>query len=504
MEMMSTNTVPIKNQPTADEIWAGIGGHFDNYCQILSEFIDNSISNFIGNPARMPNVQITIKRNTNSGLVSTKIEDSGTGIKDLDAAFTIGSKAAQDSPLNEHGFGMKHALASANPRNDAWKIYTRTEKDCMVPQYKVIQAPYGFGLSASIESSAWPGFLNGSGTIVEFETSDSMFKTISKGIRGGVTRTKTIVEILKEDLGFVYAGLIKRGNLALNICYSEDENDVERVRVSAIEPKWVEVYQGQNGKQLEGKTTYDLGGGPVEIKYKFGKIEESDENKRYYKCNQSSSGVEIRLNGRTLENNVFEDVWSVQQHNDFNALLIQVDLISDNKHALPVTRTSKNGLRDGDEKFESLCKWIRTLMPSPARNTDTNYVQSEKELFGRLKEQKDTHLPDPHTVLTEEYAFKSINEKIRIDLYVGTNDGIMIYEGKLDKTTPKDAYQLRMYWDGLVFDGSRPKQAVLIAAEHPDSVQQIVSVINTMNDATGSPYNLLIKTWHEENIQYPL
>ncbi len=29
----------IKNNPTADELWAGIGGHFDSLGQILNEII---------------------------------------------------------------------------------------------------------------------------------------------------------------------------------------------------------------------------------------------------------------------------------------------------------------------------------------------------------------------------------------------------------------------------------------------------------------------------------
>lgn len=502
--MSTTSTIQISNQPDANEIWAGIGGHFDNYCQILCEFIDNSISNFLGHPDSDPNVRIIIDRNTTHATVLTHIEDSGTGIKDLNAAFTLGSKAAQESPLNEHGFGLKHALASANPSNDSWEIYTRTQDDYDASQYKVIKAPYVFaGAHADIESGPWPGKMNGTGTIIKFTTSDSMFKTIARGIRGGVSRTDTFIEILKEDLGFTYAGAIRDGIVTISITYLEDGVTKDSKRVSAVEPKWIEVYQGQGGKQLEGETDYDLGGGLVKIKYKFGKIEESDVNRKYYRCNQASSGAEIRINGRMLENNVFEEIWNIAQHNTYNALLIQIDLLSNNKDALPVTRTSKNGLRDGDPKFDKLCDWIRTLMPSPAKSNDTKYVQDERELFEQLKAQKDTHLPDPHTVLTEEYAFKSINEKIRIDLYVGTNSGITIYEGKLDQTSPKDAYQLRMYWDGLVYDGSAPKEAVLIAATHPESVKDIVKVINKMFDANGNHYNILLKTWRDENIQYP-
>jgi DNA topoisomerase VI, subunit B len=56
---------------------------------------------------------------------SVTIEDNGTGIKDISAAFSIGNRNGQESPLNEHGYGMKHALAAANKSNDSWKVVTK-------------------------------------------------------------------------------------------------------------------------------------------------------------------------------------------------------------------------------------------------------------------------------------------------------------------------------------------------------------------------------------------
>ena len=110
MEQITLNTFPDSN-----EIWSGIGGHFDSLGQIINEFVDNSISNFEANNPLLRYIFITLKEVSNNGDVSIRIEDSGTGIKDLDQAFTLGSKKAAESPLNEHGFGLKHALASANP-----------------------------------------------------------------------------------------------------------------------------------------------------------------------------------------------------------------------------------------------------------------------------------------------------------------------------------------------------------------------------------------------------
>ena len=56
------NVLVISNNITASELWSGIGGHFDNYSQILCEFIDNSISNFLGNLLGLNQVIIDIRR----------------------------------------------------------------------------------------------------------------------------------------------------------------------------------------------------------------------------------------------------------------------------------------------------------------------------------------------------------------------------------------------------------------------------------------------------------
>ena len=101
---------------------------------------------------------------------------------------------------------------------------------------------------------------------------------------------------------------------------------------------------------------------------------------------------------------------------------------------------------------------------------------------------------------TEKYVFTSTGNKkdhVRIDLYELTNGKITIYEGKKDSTTSKDVYQLRMYWDGLIFDGVTPYNGILVATEHPDSVKNLIQIVNTMQDANGNNYHFEVKTWSE-------
>ena len=163
--------LPISNQPSAKELWQGIGGHFDSLGQIVNEFLDNSISNFAAHTSATRNILVRLQEKTPGGDVHISIEDTGTGIRDLDAAFTLGNQSAGETPLNEHGFGLKHALASANPENNAWSICTRTKEDIDNNRFKKISAPYDIIDFEGLYCDAvdWPGHYNGTGTIVTFD-----------------------------------------------------------------------------------------------------------------------------------------------------------------------------------------------------------------------------------------------------------------------------------------------------------------------------------------------
>ena len=497
-------SITIENKPKANEIWEGIGGHFDSLGQIINEFLDNCVSNFIGNNTSIRNIIIYLRELSQNGSVEIKIEDSGTGIKNLDAAFTLGSRIAGESPLNEHGFGLKHALASANPENNAWEIYTRTKDDINLNQFKMIQAPYEIeNFSGKICSDEqWPGKLNSTGTIVKFTCSREMYLTIARGIRGGMSNFNSIADVLCEDIGFVYAGLIENSSASITLDITDAQQNHSTRAVGAVTPDWEDFVKPGSGAEI-----HDLGNGDVVLEYKFGKINEKSNRlefdnsttRKYYKKNMSSSGVEIRINGRVLSHNLFKEIWGIEKHNSYNYLLVAVNIKSTDAKRLPMTRTAKNGLREGDSRLEELYSWIRSNMPMPIK--DISMSDHETDFFEELSENMKKFNPDPNKVIdTEMHVFTSTGnakDRVRIDLYCKTSYGITVYEGKKDTTTSKDVYQLRMYWDGLVYDGIQPTEGILVAETHPDSVKALISIVNTMKDTNGKNYNFVAKTWAE-------
>lgn len=479
-------------------------GYFDSLGEILCEFIDNCISNFRGNPSIINN-SIMIKFKDMGNKVHVVVADSGTGIKNLNAAFTLGSHAGAETLLNEHGFGFKHALASANPDNDSWKIMTCTEEDSVNGQYKCVSAPYLLsGFSAEIVNGTFSSGLGNTGTVVEFDCTKEMFMTIRRGLSGNFQKMSTVLDILKEDLGFTYAGILATGGLRIILSIEESTGNLSYNKVvGQVMPNWEGYY---NPKQ--GVENYDLGDGNVKIEYVFGKIGVHLDTKKYYKKNMASSGVEIRINGRILAYNLIRPIWGKEPHPSFNQFLAVINLVSDDAKKLPKTKTSKNGLREGDSHLIKLFDWIQAKCPIIPKNAELLPEDlDERELFHKLREQKKIHLSalgiGTPTVETELYAYDNLQEKIRIDLYVAVGASITLYEGKKDKTTVKDLYQLMMYWDGCVYDGKKPTKGILISTEHPDSVKDILNVLNTMQDANGDNYSFELKTWRDEGIDYP-
>lgn len=500
-------TEVLHNQPDVEEIWSGIGGHFDSLGQIINEFVDNSISNFNAHNPIQKDICIQLRELEKDGDVEIIIEDTGTGINNLNAAFTLGGRAGAESPLNEHGFGLKHALASANPKNDNWAIYTKNSEDAANNQFRLIKAPYKIGeyeikvLDAT--KNEWPGIYSlKTGTLVRFVCSREMYRTIYKR----ATYFASIADALMEDLGFTYADILmnSKANILLKIVDADGEERSEKV--GALIPTWEQYIEPGSGSEQ-----IDLGGGNVTLEYEFGIFTELGDREafnnktaqRHYKHSMLSSGVEIRLNGRIICSNLFYEIWGKEKHNSYNNFLVKINIVSDDSDALPQTRTSKNGLREGDKKLEKLFGWIRSKLNAPPK--DMSFATHERDLFEKLKEMRHSTIGmlskergESYTCKTEMHAFMrsgNASDKIRIDLYESVGDKNYIYEGKADTTTSKDVYQLRMYWDGLVYDGITPAKGYLVAKEHPDSVLELISIVNTMKDASGKSYNFEAKTW---------
>lgn len=500
----------IDNKIDIKELWKGIGGHFDSLNQIIHEIIDNSISNFRANP-ELNHHTILLKINQlNSKEVKIIIEDTGTGIKNINNAFTIGSKKSQESPLNEHGFGLKHALATANPNNDKWKVFTRTQENIENNNVLKVESPYMiedfYGSLVEFSLDNYPTSLANysTGTIVEFTTSYEMYKTLGKY---GTQDSLGIALYLKEDLGFIYSGVIKSNIAQIQIIV----NDEQKIIVNAIEP-WVEktIEPGEGREKVDlGLQAFDEPTGYITLDYKFLYIRErtpSNDNEKvvYYKPNMKSSGVEIRINGRLIKNNILNEIWpNHYQHNRFNNFLVQINLESDKLSSLPTTRSSKNGFKQGDIKLAGLFNWIRKHCSVPFENKNE---RESYHLFEELKNIKKQQLGDIFNLFTidlNKKVFKNYKENLSIDMFMTYDNSTFIYKGIKEVSSINDLYMLKFFWDASVIEGTPPTTAILLATEHSQLVQDLASMNNDLKDISGRNYKFILKKWKDENIDFP-
>jgi Predicted nuclease of the RecB family len=494
MEEIVVNVIP-----NANELWVGIGGTFDTFTQVACEFIDNSIGNIISNRIFNTNIIITVDIMGNKVIRYTQ-EDAGTGIKNPEKSLTIGNKDMRESVFNEHGFGMKHAFASANPENNNWTIYTRTKEDMTRGVFKKIKAPYSYEIvceEMDIKDTTWPGEFNGTGTIISFECNEDFFNTVQAGVSGRAGLKKCL-DYFSEDLGYIYSNIIREGKISLtvksNTIYGEEEEYYNKV--GSIEPTIIGYYEPK-----PNSISLNLGAGDVRIEYKFCEVKEGNFYK-YYLKNQATAGAEIRINGRLMLKNVFKDIWGLEMNPHFNHFLALINIVSDDRDKLPKTRTTKNGIRLGDEKLSNLFGWIRKVFPNPPRLSSG--AVSEKGLIDELKELKDMHLPNQVKRVDREFSvFTKIGCNVKVDLYVFDGQEVIIYEAKKDDADIQCIYQLRMYWDGCICDGIKPDRGILIASHFSNGVKKVIEQLNDLKDSEGNNYNIAIKTWKEEGIQYP-
>jgi hypothetical protein len=65
-------------------------------------------------------------------------------------------------------------------------------------------------------------------------------------------------------------------------------------------------------------------------------------------------------------------------------------LVSNDKNKLPTTRTSKNGIREGDGKLEKIYEWVRKKYPKPDKDDDVkNENQDELIIPMKVSHQSD-------------------------------------------------------------------------------------------------------------------
>ena len=500
--MKNENNTPIAeevihNNPTGYGLFAGIGDNFNSAAQAICELADDAISNLRAN-SNDPDLSMTVVLSFEDlgDAVEICVVDGGTGIADLSRALTIACRDGAQTPLNEHGFGLKHALASCDSSpHQRWSIRTRTKADAAVNQYREVTAPYTMGTSEEDQPMKvffYPGaggLPYQTGTAITVRCPMAKFQTVKPDRKAAQSDFHHLVKYVIEELRYIYAGVLADTNITMKVV--EISGGTEKCHVlKPLQPTW----EDGTMKRLEN-VPYDLGGGQLTIHCRYGNILPTKSNAIYYKGNMTSSGVELRINGRAIEHGLFDRIWGEAVHPSQNRFLVQVNLVTDNPASLPATKNTKTSFCEADPRLNKLFRWIATYVPAPPEDADTIEARYVKELAAKCENN-----PYALRVSREEPVFQKIGLKAKVDLFVGCVNGVTIYEAKAGKTKALDLYQLRMYVDGCALDNKPVDEAVLIAKRHSAEVKELRDILNTLTAPDGRPYNFRLATWDEEGI----
>lgn len=488
--MTTFEKISIHNMPMAKGIWKTMGSNLADVSQAICEFIDNAVSNFRGNPGdgtQLHRVKISV---LNLGdQVEVTVEDNGTGIKNLDNALTLAGMEGRESPLNEHGFGMKHALAYMDENNCDWEILTRTEEDHKLNRFACVVPPYDFdGMIARYEEG-WPGELGETGTVIRFVCPMAVFESLAQNSKTKLS-FEQLIGILGEHLRYTYADILKRKELILNLTW--ENSGLERsMFLSPLLPQWeagtlVELPDQEIKLDEEGKEK-------LTISCRYGLIRPDEDTYFHYVGNMDSSGAEIRINGRVVEHGLLKEIWGRARHNAYNTFLVQIDLRSVDLDMLPATKTAKNGFRTEMPKIQTVFQWVRANVSLPPK------VSKEHQLRNQLAERK--RAEEGVTYVEEEKAVFAAEEvNVPTDLFVSRGEKVTLYECKVKNTSCLHAYQLRMYWDGCVRDGIHVEEGILIAQNHPAEVVRLIRALNQLTGPDGRLYKFRTAVWAEEGV----
>lgn len=417
------------------------------------------------------------------------VEDNGAGIQDLCNALTLAGKDKRESPLNEHGYGLKHALAffDSNNSNYTWELHTRTAEDSKFNRYACVVPPYDFdGINAGYEDG-WDGTLDNTGTLIRFTCPMSVFATLApESIKGKPTFAE-LVSILGEHLSYTYATVLRQQEMLISLYWADGASNGGGY-LPPLLPEW------EAGTLVEKPAqVIKLGSNEETISCRYGVIRPDKNAHCYYKGNMESSGAEIRINGRVVATGLVKEIWGRARHNSLNTFLAQIDICGNGFDAFPETKTAKNGLRLEKQKTIKLFQWIRATVTLPAKESKEHQLRDK---LAQLKNAED----GVTNVVCKKHMYTSKGMKIPVDLFVSRAEKVTLYECKYKNTTALNAQQLRMYWNGAVYDGYQVEEAILIAQHHPCDVQRMIDTLNQEYDPEGRHYNFRLATWAEEGI----
>ncbi len=386
-----------------------------NYEQLqpLLELVDNAIAE----PVAATNINIVLNFDTNIGSV----EDNGSGlpIDPDELARCLTYAAERPTDMNEHGCGLKAALAFMDPTNSQWRIVWK--RDGQIYQ---ISPPYGITINVK-KIDVWPGIYQGlSGTIIEFPIAKEGFSTLYK------TTSKDKSKIAYREL----ETKIKDELSQTWMFNSRVKNNMIRMHLNGehIEPFHVEKISLCVSKFERYEATLDTGAKVEMLNY----LISEHVPKSWFRKAMSANGYYIFKNGRIIKKinggKLYEELYGGLPDNHHNGFIALIN-IEGTQEQCPHTATTKNDF-PSSPLFHQLCKVIKAhiVQLGDKQASEASLVQQFMEMqrnsLGRHL--KGAHRIEQNITLRLAADDGTVYTSPELDMLESVGDDVNIYEAK--------------------------------------------------------------------------
>jgi hypothetical protein len=423
----------------SNRLFEELGNNTYDFRDLLSELIDNSIAARYSD--RLLHVVIKIIVDKDNNPRKFIIRDDAKGIPDDELGIAISPAAKKtENSLNEHGLGMKQAVASLGKLES---LVTKTDSD---------------EHAKKITEFKW-------GEIDVFNVEDHLFQ--SSGTQITVVDLKNIVtsnassltRTYKPYLGARYRKFLKANHKKLDlriVLQTEGDEDpfyeeiIEEVKPTYFHPQTREnrpVIQSYNIDGDSWKARLTFGYAPT-MEGEFEELGLEKPNKWHpYRISRSTQGLDIFLHDRVILFHQLHEIGLVAgEHSDYNDIRGEIELINGFSTAI-----TKNELIR-DKNFNECIKEIDAILngrKSGPSKEKKDYLKRktypenlpEKLLRDRLHTYLETNPLNKKESVESEYVIEGIEGFI--DLLADDES----WEIKTSKAGALDVYQLFMYMD---------------------------------------------------------
>lgn len=485
---------------TTEGVFRGLAKQNMLFHQCLGELIDNSIS--ATNEKHEFQVEIILVPDGNhKGFVNLYVADAGSGmtVEMLERALQLGETPTSGNRLNEHGFGLKNALATLSGGNGPWKIWTKPSLSTAAyfvegpfKQEMIIRDDVPFPSQAFLPSDI--------SVLIEVPVKLSFIQTV-QGRGAPATDLATLRDWFIEHLGVLYRGYLQQDNST----FRRSGVIIVAIGTNRLQVPPVDVPLGT--RKIE-YFDVELGGNVYKLEYQFGTLDEVKRDqlvlgkkaKFYYQKNQPTQGIDIRLGKRVIATRQFDTIWKtgdgknqLSRHNNYNDFVGEL-LIPDVPRGVLTTVNNKTDFNLDDPDWTSIFDKLNNYRP-PEKIREKSESELRKKWMQMLKA---TNRDD---VVTDEVCVWPTGTAI--DVYRKTVSGkIILYELKVGSGSPLNLYQLKMYWDGLILDKKDPpNEAVLLVEDFSAGLEQMANMMNSMPPPPGTmPYNFRIERLKDKGL----